>query len=95
MGIHWGAVHDKELTLWAAEPIVYCKDVQVRYQKPFVRLFLINCISKALENCLVNSLIQILALRKEFVIHQIFSCQDNHNSADFRPEVRPYLKQGY
>jgi hypothetical protein len=38
--------------------------------RPFVRPFLANCISKALQNGYVDSLIYGLALGKKLVMHQ-------------------------
>jgi hypothetical protein len=44
-------------------------------RRPFVRPFPTNCISKALQNGYVDSLIHGLALGKKLVMHQILRGQ--------------------
>jgi hypothetical protein len=46
--------------------------------RPFVRLFLTNCISKALQNGYVDSLIHGLALGKKLVMHQTLHVKESN-----------------
>jgi hypothetical protein len=45
--------------------------------RPFVRLFPMNCISKALQNVYVDSLIHGLAFGKNLVIHQTLCVKES------------------
>jgi hypothetical protein len=45
--------------------------------RPFVRPFPTNCISKALQNGYVDSLIPVLALGKKLVMHQTLRVKES------------------
>jgi hypothetical protein len=68
--------------------------------RPFVRPFPTNCISKALQNGYVDSLIHGLALGKKLVMHQALRVKES--AIDGRPvcgsssmDVRPFLNREY
>jgi hypothetical protein len=46
-------------------------------RRPFVRPFLMNCISKALQNGYVDSLIHGLALGKKLMMHQTLCIEES------------------
>jgi hypothetical protein len=46
--------------------------------RPFVRPFPTNCISQALQNSYVDSLIHGLALGKKMVMHQTLCVKESH-----------------
>jgi hypothetical protein len=48
-----------------------------RTGRPFVRPFLTNCISKALQNGYVDSLIHAMALGKKLVMHQTLGVKES------------------
>jgi hypothetical protein len=46
-------------------------------ERPFLRLFLMNCILKALQNSYVDNLIHGLALGKKLVVYQILCIKES------------------
>jgi hypothetical protein len=50
--------------------MAHCRGAEARYQKTIVWPFPTNCVSKALQNGYVDSLIHGLALGKKLVMHQ-------------------------
>jgi hypothetical protein len=68
--------------------------------RPFVRPFATNCISKALQNGYVHSLIHGVALGKKLVMHQTLRVKEG--AVDGQPvcgsssmDVRPFLNREY
>jgi hypothetical protein len=61
--------------------------------RPFVRKFLTNCISKALQNGYVDSLIHGLALEKKLVMHQTLRVKESDQRSSM--DVLPFLNREY
>jgi hypothetical protein len=61
--------------------------------RPFVRPFPTNCISKALQNAYVDSLIHGLALGKKLVMHQTLRVKESDQRSSM--DVRPFLNREY
>jgi hypothetical protein len=61
--------------------------------RPFVRLFLTNCIPKALQNGYVDSRIHGVALGKKLVIHQTLRVKESDQGSSM--VVRPFLNHEY
>jgi hypothetical protein len=58
--------------------MVHCRGAEARYRKTICEAVSDNCISEALQNGYVGSLIHGLALGKKLVMHQTLSVKESN-----------------
>lgn len=72
---------------------MHCQGPESRYWKPLVRLFLMNCISKALHKHSVVSVIHVVALGIKFIHAQDPLLPRRSELSWFLTEIWPFLKK--